>query len=67
MVADRIENKVERVFSNSSNDRVEAVLYRQVDPIGITMGFLMHLVFSGEKIYHTDLDEVLRYQPEASK
>lgn len=67
MKRDDVEQKVEKVFKNPANNRVEAVLYRMVDSIGVTPGYMLHLVFSGKKIFHTDMKALLKHTPVFSR
>lgn len=54
-----MEQKVVRIFTDSTNNKVEAVLYREVDSIGSTLGYILHYVLSGEKIAHASADVLI--------
>ena len=58
--AGNYEHKVEKVITDRDSDLVKAVLFRQVDPIGQTHGYIMHHLHSGEKVYHADPETLLR-------
>ncbi len=62
---DRAEKKVEKVVIDTSgghdgNGPVKAVLYRKVDDIGVTTGFVLHVVFSGKDILGRDAESLFR-------
>ncbi len=58
---DRAEKKVEKVFTTDGNGGpVKAVLYRKVDVIGVTTGFVLHVVRTGKQIHGRDAESLLR-------
>ncbi len=59
--SDKAEKKVEQVFTTDGNGGpVKAVLYRKVDVIGVTIGFVLHVVLSGKQIHSRDAQSLLR-------
>lgn len=54
-----MEQKVVKIFTGDNTDQVEAVLYKEVDSIGSTLGYILHYILSGEKISHSSADALI--------
>jgi len=60
-IGENLEKKVERVIIREGNEKVDAVIYREVDPGGITQQYLLHLIFSGKIISGVDIESLMEY------
>jgi hypothetical protein len=60
-IGENLEKKVEKVIVRDGSDRFDAVIYREVDPGGITQQYLLHLVYSGEMISSKDIESLMEY------
>jgi len=60
-VSDLIERKVVKVFTDGSSERVDAILFRDVDSIGETLGYMLHYVFSGVKVNHRNPEALINH------
>ncbi|GMT41681.1 MAG: hypothetical protein IEMM0002_0092 [bacterium] len=56
-----MEQKVERVFTGGKDDRIKAILYKEVDSIGLTSRHVLYLLGSGKKIYDPDAEVLISY------
>ncbi len=60
-VAEHIEHKVVKVFTDCASEQVNAILFRDVDTVGSTLGYMLQYVLSGEKINHHDADALIAH------
>lgn len=58
---DSLEKKVERVFSDEENRKVDGILYRELDFGGMTTQFLLHIVSSGVIISDKNIEPLMEY------
>lgn len=55
-----MERKVVKIFIGDAGT-VNAVLYKEVDSIGITLGYILHYVFSGEQLANRDMNALIQH------
>ncbi len=55
-----MERKVVKMFAGEAG-AVDAILYKEVDSIGITLGYILHYVFSGEQLANRDMNALISH------
>ncbi len=57
---DEMERKVVKMFAGEAG-AVDAILYKEVDSIGITLGYILHYVFSGQQLANRDMNALISH------
>lgn len=57
---EEMERKVVKMFAGEAG-AVDAILYKEVDSIGITLGYILHYVLSGQQFAHRDMDTLITH------
>jgi hypothetical protein len=60
-MAERNERKVVKEFPDGAAERVDAILFREVDSIGETLGYVLHYVLSGVQVNNRDAEALIHY------
>ncbi len=55
-----MERKVVKMFAGPAG-AVDAILYKEVDCIGVTLGYILHYVFSGVQLANRDIDVLIHH------
>ncbi len=53
-----MERKVVKTFGRNGS-AVDAILYKEVDSIGVTLGYILHYVFSGQQLANRDANVLI--------
>ncbi|MBI5179519.1 MAG: hypothetical protein HZA04_09720 [Nitrospinae bacterium] len=55
------ERKVVKVFTDGASEQVDAILFKEVDTLGETLGYMLHYVLSGVKVNDRDPNALIHY------
>jgi len=55
-----MERKVVKVFDGDTG-AVDAIIYKEVDSIGTTVGYVLNYVISGKQLAHRDMDTLIHH------